>query len=52
MWCRSNLEECRRIAASGQAFAMARDYETEIASGIRRVCEALKCGTLRADLAS
>jgi hypothetical protein len=52
MWCRSNLEECRRIAASGQAFAMARDYETEIASGIRRVCEALKSGTLCADLAS
>jgi hypothetical protein len=48
-WCRANLDECRRIAAAGQEFAMVRSYEAEIASGIRRLCEACDNGTLRTD---
>jgi hypothetical protein len=50
VWCRANLGECRRIAASGQAFAMAHDFETEMASSIRRLCEAWTGGTLRLNL--
>src|SRR5437763_9824520 len=40
----SNLAESRRIAAAGQEFAMARDFDTEIASAARRVCEAQASG--------
>jgi len=46
-WCRAHLAECREIAARGRAFAMARDYETELAAAIRRVGEAHKSGALR-----
>jgi hypothetical protein len=41
-WCRANLAECARIAARGQQFAMARDFDTEIASAIHLVSRA--CG--------
>ncbi|MDR3469701.1 MAG: glycosyl transferase family 90 [Xanthobacteraceae bacterium] len=47
-WCRANPDACGRIAASGQAFAMARDFETEVAAAARRVCEAHAGGMLRA----
>jgi hypothetical protein len=47
-WCRANLAECRRIASAGQAFAMARDFNTEIRSAIRRVCDAHASGKLSA----
>lgn len=47
-WCRENLAECRQIAARGQAFAMARDLDTEVAGAVGRVCEAYKSGALRA----
>ena len=50
VWCRQNHDECRRIAASGQAFAMERSYATEINSGIGRLSKALKDGGLRANL--
>jgi hypothetical protein len=43
-WCRANLAECGRIAAKGQEFAMARDFDTEVPSAIRRVCEARASG--------
>jgi Glycosyl transferase family 90 len=46
-WCRANLAECGRIAAKGQEFAMAHDFDTEVASAIRRVCEARASGRLR-----
>jgi hypothetical protein len=46
-WCRDNPEPCAAIAARGQAFAMARDFATEMASAIRRVCEAHESGKLR-----
>ena len=45
-WCRANLDECRLIAARGQAFAMARSYETEIKLGISRLDEAIRTGKL------
>jgi len=50
-WCRAHLAECRRIAERGQEFAMARDYETELASAIRRVSDASENGALRSDIA-
>jgi hypothetical protein len=50
-WCRANLDECRRIAANGQAFAMARSYEAEMKSAARRVSEAFKNGLLRTTIA-
>ena len=46
-WCRANSDECRQIAARGQEFAMARSYEVEIASAIRRLCQASANGMLR-----
>ena len=46
-WCRGNLDECRRIAARGQAFAMSRDFDTEMASAVCRVCDAYGNGALR-----
>jgi hypothetical protein len=51
-WCRTNTEECKRIAAMGQAFAMARTYETELESGVRRLAKSYKAGMLRATIAS
>lgn len=50
-WCRANLAECRRIAAAGQEFAMARDFDAEIASAIQRVSEAHASGRLCIDMA-
>ncbi len=50
-WCRTNAEECRRIAAMGQAFATSRTYETEIRPGIRRLTKGFKSGMLRAKMA-
>ena len=47
-WCRANPDACARIAASGQAFAMARDFDTEVAAAARRVVEAHAWGLLRA----
>jgi hypothetical protein len=46
-WCRENIAACREIAARGQAFAMARDYDTELASAARRLCEAHETGAVR-----
>ena len=46
-WCRANTTECGRIAAQGQAFAMAHDYDPEVASAVRRLCAAHEAGTLR-----
>lgn len=59
-WCRAHPAECRRIAAQGQAFAMARDFDTEMASARERVCRAFAGGRvsqrpgswLKADTAS
>jgi Glycosyl transferase family 90 len=51
-WCRDNPKECSRIAASGQAFAMARSYEAEIESGINRLSKALNTGLLRTSIPS
>jgi hypothetical protein len=51
-WCRANLDECRQIAARGQAFAMARSYEAEIDLGTRRLCDAFESGKLRASIMS
>lgn len=45
-WCRAHPAECRRIAAQGQAFAMARDFDTEIASARERVDQAYAGGQL------
>ncbi len=50
-WCRANLDECERIAARGQQFAMARDFDSEIAAAIRRVSEAVASGSLRTRIA-
>ncbi len=36
-WCRAHTEECRAIAEAGQAFALSRTVETEIADAIARV---------------
>jgi Glycosyl transferase family 90 len=36
-WCRSNHAGARRIAAAGQEFATARDFDNEIAAAARRV---------------
>jgi hypothetical protein len=47
-WCRANLAESRRIAATGQEFAMARNFDTEIAAAVLRVGEAHASGRLRA----
>lgn len=47
-WCRANSAECRDIAARGQEFAMARDFETEMASAQTRVREAHAGRRLRA----
>jgi Glycosyl transferase family 90 len=39
-WCRANLSSCRQIAAAGQQFALARDFDGEIAAASRRICAA------------
>jgi len=49
-WCREHLAECERIAARGQAFAMARDYDSEVAAAARRLCTAYETGALRRTL--
>lgn len=49
-WARANLDQCARIAANGQAFAMTRTFETETARSARHVYEAQKDGTLRNEL--
>jgi hypothetical protein len=49
-WCRANSDQCRRIAANGQSFILARDFETEVARSVHRVQEAYKDGTLRTEL--
>lgn len=36
-WCRTHPADCRQIAAQGEAFAMARDFGTEIAAARERV---------------
>jgi hypothetical protein len=36
-WCRAHPAACRQIAAEGEAFAMARDFDTEIAAARERV---------------
>ena len=36
-WCRAHTEECRAIAKAGQAFALSRTVETEIADAIARL---------------
>ncbi len=45
-WCRANPAECERIAARGQAFAMAHDFRTEMARVIQSITAAAKAGTL------
>jgi hypothetical protein len=45
-WCRANPDACERVAADGQAFAMARDYATEVAAAVERVCAAFRRGKL------
>jgi Glycosyl transferase family 90 len=50
VWCRNNANECSAIAANGQAFAVARSYDAEIDSGVRRLAKAFKDGMLRPDL--
>jgi hypothetical protein len=49
VWCRENSDECSRIAANGQAFAIARTYDVEIDAVVRRLCKVFKDGTLRAN---
>jgi hypothetical protein len=46
-WCRSTPAECRQIAMAGQALAISRDYDTEIALASRRVLAADRTGLLR-----
>jgi hypothetical protein len=46
-WCRANLAVCREIAARGQEFAMARDFDTEVESAARRVRNAHERSLLR-----
>jgi hypothetical protein len=46
-WCRANLAECREIAARGQEFAMARDFDTEVALAARRLRDAHALALLR-----
>jgi Glycosyl transferase family 90 len=46
-WCRANLDECRQIAGRGQNFAMARSYDTEVASAVDRLTQAYTDGKLR-----
>lgn len=46
-WCRANLDACAEIAARGQAFVMARDFETELAAAANRVHDAHQRGLLR-----
>lgn len=45
-WCRAHPHECRDIAARGQAFALARDYDTEMAAARARVTQAWAAGLL------
>jgi hypothetical protein len=49
-WCRANLDECERIAAQGQAFAMCRTYDSEVATAIDRIGKAHAAGRLRANV--
>lgn len=49
-WCRANPEACERIAADGQAFAMARRYDTEVVAAVGRLLSAFRAGRLRSDL--
>lgn len=46
-WCRANPAACGAIAARGQAFAMAREFEPEVASAARRIRDAGARGALR-----
>ncbi len=50
VWCRNNANECSRIAANGQAFAMARTWERELDCGIQRLSKAFNEGLLRTKL--
>lgn len=45
-WCRAHPEACHDIAARGQAFALARDYDTEMAAARARVSAAYAAGLL------
>jgi hypothetical protein len=45
-WCRGNPAECRKIAAQGQAFAMALKFEAEMASARERISRAYIDGKL------
>ncbi len=45
-WCRAHSAECRDIAARGQQFAMARDFETEMRSARARIGMAYRDGRL------
>jgi hypothetical protein len=47
-WCRTNLAACRDIAARGQEFAMARDFDSEVAAAQVRIGAAHADGRLRA----
>jgi Glycosyl transferase family 90 len=47
-WCRDNPAECRKIAAQGQAFAMDRQFEAEMASARERISRAYIDGKLGA----
>jgi len=51
-WSAANGDECEKIAARGQAFALERDYDSEIATAVRRLCEADIAGRLRTNLDS
>jgi hypothetical protein len=46
-WCRANPVACREIAARGQEFVMARDFDTEVASAACRVRDAHGLSLLR-----
>ena len=46
-WCRANSAACRAIAARGQEFVMARDFDSEMASAVERVRDAHARGKLR-----
>jgi hypothetical protein len=48
-WCCANLDRCAAIAAAGQEFALARDFDSEIAAASRRLAEAQAGKRLRTD---
>jgi hypothetical protein len=45
-WCHQNLDACERIAADGQAFAMAHRYDQEIVAAVGRLVTAFQHGEL------